>query len=143
MPNIPLQVSDYIYQNWNVPGIDKDDDVYWNSWYTGKDDITIHCSELITLPTPVTLPWYRFDYRSYIDINIFVTDNKGTNAPRRDLIRQYLEELINGDPSGLEPIGYDPVKIDSIMPRDEFDEDYRNNIFRLIVRLEMLACKQF
>jgi hypothetical protein len=143
LPSIPLQVSDYIYQNWNVPGINKNTEVYWNSWYTGKDDITIHCSELITLPKPVTLPWYRFDYRTYVDINIFVTDKKGTNAPRRDDIRVYLEDLFNGDPSGLTSIGYDMVKIDTITPREEYDEDYQNDVFRLIVRLELLGNKQF
>jgi hypothetical protein len=136
-------VSDYIYQNWNVPSIDKDDEVYWNSWYTGKDDITIHCSELITIPKPVTLPWYRFDYDTYIDINIFVTDNKGTNGSKRDLIRAYIENLINGDPTGLTPIGYDMVKIEWITPREEFDEDYQNDIFRMIIRLRLLGCFQF
>lgn len=150
MPSIPLQISDYIYANWNVPSINKDTDVYWNSWYTGKDDITIHFKELITTPKPVTLPWYRFDYRTYVDINVFVTDNNGTLAPRRDDIRNYIDNLIGGDPSGfgafagtINGVLYDMVKIDSITPSEDRDEDYQNDIFRLMIRLELLGNKQF
>jgi hypothetical protein len=146
VPSIPLQISDYIYENWNVPGINKNTEVYWNSWYTGKDDITIHCSELITLPI-VGSRTLRFS-RSYVDVNIFVTDNSGNNGSRRDDIRNYLEDLIPTNPIPITPIEYngttyDMIKIDSILPREERDNDYQNDVFRLIVRLELLGNKQF
>jgi len=143
-PNeFPEKVYQFVFDNWTAAGVDKNTDVFWKSWYTGRKDISIFFSELITLPVPVSIPWYKWDYRTYIDIWIHVTDKSGNYPVRMEAIRSSIETAINSNPSGLEPEGIGMMKIDSFSPSNGFDEDYQNDVYKLLIRVQLLLVKNF
>ena len=140
---LPDLMCAYLKKNW-VSNNPAQNNINWCSWYSGDDDVSIHCGAFVELPRPVTIPWYRFDYDGYIDVNVFVTDLGGNQgSPRIDNCRAMIETLINGNPNGLDPQGIDMMKIDSIVSRNYYDEDYKNDVFRLIIRINLKMQKQF
>lgn len=131
---ISEELCKILYMFWNIVTIDKDTEVWWDSWYTAKNDISIMCDELTNFPIPFNF-WSQREHVSYYNIYINVTENSGDFPDRLEKIRLFFEQFIDKNPDILQGYGIDTVKVDNIEDNEFYDKDYKNDVFGNVIRV--------
>jgi hypothetical protein len=124
-------------QNWSINNPSASD-IRFYSWYTGSGSVWIYCSDIITVPTPISTGWYLRDYKYFVNVYLFARD-----IDTMQRVRNHIEDLINANPTALIPYKVDMIKIDNITRNDLYDKNYQNDIFGLIFTVQLKAFRHF
>jgi hypothetical protein len=132
-------ICQFLKANWSIPD-PSTIDILWDSWYTGQDDITIQCEEMITTQRPQPTNWQFRQYDGYVNIHIFVREQSGISPERLDKMRAFIDALFSQNPTALASNGIDLVWPYVFAPvRYENDPEY----FHLIIRIQLKYVKNW
>jgi Concanavalin A-like lectin/glucanases superfamily len=132
-------ICSFLRANWSIPD-PPSLDILWDSWYTGQDDITIQCEEMVTTQRPQASNWQLRTYDGFVNIHIFVREQSGLYPERLDKIRAFIDSLFSQNATALQVQGID-LMWPYIFTPIRYDKD--PNWFHLIVRIQLKYFKQW